>query len=150
MTIPRFYLLTALVAAALLAGCSTFDRRAQERSVVFNTLDEATRERLKEREIRVGDNFDMVYIALGAPDEKRETVTADGANTTWIFNAYWQEYRGERFVGYRRYAVYNELTKTYHVYYQPVHRSIYEERVEERLRVFFADGQVTAIEQARS
>jgi hypothetical protein len=145
--------LLRLVGAALLlltvTGCNTFERRAQERAATFNQLDAPTRERLKQREIFVGDTFDMVYIALGAPDEKRERVTAEGSETTWIFNQYWQEYHGDRLVGYQRYVVYNPRTRSYIVYYEPVRRSIYSERVEERLRVFFRNGQVTAIEQAR-
>ncbi|HEX2099201.1 MAG TPA: hypothetical protein VHF69_00975 [Candidatus Synoicihabitans sp.] len=142
-----FGLLAALV--LLLSGCSTFERRSQERAATFNQLDDATRERLRQREIFVGDNFDMVYIALGAPDEKRERVTGDGSETTWIYNRYWQEYRGERTVGFQRYVVYNRKTKSYFVVYEPVRQSLYEERLEERLRVYFKNGQVTAIEQAR-
>jgi hypothetical protein len=139
-----------VVATALLAlvGCSTFERRSQERSATFNQLDDATKERLKRREIFVGDTFDMVYIALGAPDERRRSVTAAGDATTWIYNRYWQEYEGERMVGYQRRVVYNPRTKSCIVFYEPVRQAVYQERVEERLRVYFKDGQVTAIEQA--
>jgi hypothetical protein len=139
----------AAVLLVTLVGCNTFERRAQQRASTFNQLDAPTRERLKQREIFIGDNFDMVYIALGAPDEKRERITADGAETTWIFNRYWQEYYGDRTVGYQRYVVFNRHTRSYHVFYEPVRESVYADRVEEHLRVYFNNGQVTAIEQAR-
>lgn len=136
------------LASLVLAGCSTFASRAEERAATFTQLDEATRERLRDREIFVGDNFDMVYIALGAPDEKRERITESGQETTWIYNRYWQEYHGTRTVGFQRYVVYNPRTKSYIVFHEPIRQSIYSDRIEERMRVYFDRGQVTAIEQA--
>lgn len=138
-----------LLAFLVLTGCSTFTSRAKEREATFSQLDEMTRERLRNREIFVGDNFDMVYIALGAPDEKRQKVTESGMETVWIYNRYWQEYHGSHVVGYERYVVYNPRTKSYFVFYRPVRENIYSDRVEERMRVYFQDGQVTAIEQAQ-
>jgi hypothetical protein len=134
----------------LLVGCNTFDSRAKEKSATFTGLDEATRARLKERNLRVGDTFDMVYIALGAPDERREVVRRSGTETTWVYNAYWQEYRGTAIVGYRRFAIYNQATKTYHIIYEPVREAIYTPRVEERLRVYFEGGLVNAIEEVKA
>lgn len=141
-------ILTAALLLVSLTGCSTFDSRARERAGAFNQLDAITQERLRQREIRVGDSFDMVYIALGAPDEKRETVSRDGAETTWIYNRFWQEYRGEYTIGFRRHVFYNPKTKSYFVVHEPVREPVYENRVEERMRVFFKNGQVTAVEQA--
>jgi hypothetical protein len=147
----RFLCYLAVIAlGAVLAGCNTFDSRSKEKAATFSTLDEATRERLKDRGLRVNDTFDMVYIALGAPDEKREVLRRSGTETTWVYNAYWQEYRGTVVVGYRRFTVYNEKTKTYHVIYQPVREALYAPRVEERLRISFEDGLVSAIEEAKT
>lgn len=139
----------ALAGALVLAGCSTFEKRSEEKAAVFSTLDLATRERLKLRVINVGDTEDMVYIALGVPDEKRETLTKDGRATTWIYNAYWQEYRGQVFVGYRRQIIYNPGSKSYQVYYEPIEQSVYENRVEERIRITFENGRVTVVEQMK-
>lgn len=142
-------LFAAALVLVVLAGCSTFETRTRERAATFNQLDAITQERLRQREIRVGDTFDMVYIALGAPDEKREKITDAGAETTWIYNRYWQEYRGEYTVGFRRFVIYNPKTKSYFVVHEPVREPVYENRVEERMRVYFKNGQVTAIEQAQ-
>ncbi|HEY0946363.1 MAG TPA: hypothetical protein VGD81_13890 [Opitutaceae bacterium] len=135
--------------ALVAAGCSTFESRSKEKSYVFNTLDPATRARLKERNIVVGDTMDMVYIALGAPDEKREKVERAGTETVWIYNAYWQEYQGEALLGYRRVVFFDRRSKTYRVYYEPVRESVYSQHEEERIRVNFKDGKVTVVEQAK-
>ncbi|MFH1499567.1 MAG: hypothetical protein ABII82_17290, partial [Verrucomicrobiota bacterium] len=139
-------------AAAMLGlatGCSTFESRAKERSAVFAGLDEATKARLEEGHLQVGDTEDMVYIALGAPDEKRETLTSGGRDTTWVYNAYWNEYQGTRIVGYRRQVIGTPGTGNYQVYLEPIERDIYAPRVEERIRVTMRDGRVTVVEQVK-
>lgn len=140
-----------LVSLALfgLSACSTFQRRAEEKSTVFRALDAATQARLEARQIEVGDTQDMVYIALGAPDEKREQLDAGGKTTTWIYSAYWQEYQGTRMVGYRRQVIYDPTSKSYRVYHEPDYQPIYAPRVEDRVRITFQDGRVTVIEQAQ-
>jgi len=138
-----------LLLAVLLSGCSTFERRAEEKAGVFASLDETTRERLRERNLHVGDTLDMVYIAMGAPDERRVRHSADGSETTWIYNAYWQEYQGQALVGYRRYVVRDAKTGRFQVFYEPVRDSVYVPREEERIRVTFRDDKVVAIEQAQ-
>lgn len=132
-----------------LSACSTFQRRAEEKSTVFRALDAATQARLEARQIEVGDTQDMVYIALGAPDEKREQLDAGGKTTTWIYSAYWQEYQGTRMVGYRRQVIYDPASKSYRVYHEPDFQTIYAPRMEDRVRITFQDGRVTVIEQAQ-
>lgn len=132
-----------------LSACSTFQRRAEEKSTVFRALDAATQARLEARQIEVGDTQDMVYIALGAPDEKREQLDAGGKTTTWIYSAYWQEYQGTRMVGYRRQVIYDPASKSYRVYHEPDFQPIYAPRMEDRVRITFQDGRVTVIEQAQ-
>lgn len=138
----------AAACALLLGACNSFESRRDEKSYVFDNLDPATQQRLKDGEIRVGDTFDMVYIALGVPDEKRQKSTSKGSQTVWIYASYQSEYRGEAFAGYRRYVVYDRLTHAYRVYHQPVTQSVYEDRVDERFRVTFENGKVTEIETA--
>lgn len=142
----------SILAAAVLGcgtGCSTFESRAKEKPAVFAGLDEATRARLQEKRLQVGDTEDMVYLALGAPDEKRETLTEGGRDTMWVYNAYWNEYQGTRIVGYRRQVVGTPGTGSYQVYLEPIERDIYQPRVEERIRVTMRDGRVTVVEQVK-
>jgi hypothetical protein len=142
-------LTTCAVAILLWSGCSTFKSRASEKAAVFTTLDSATQSRLEARRIHLGDSEDMVYIALGAPDEKRETLDSTGRATTWVYNAYWQEYQGTRSTGYRRYVTYDAASKSYRVVDVPDYQPVYQSRSEERVRVTFQNGSVTVVEQAQ-
>jgi outer membrane protein assembly factor BamE (lipoprotein component of BamABCDE complex) len=142
-------LLATLSALVALSGCSTVKSRIEEKSAVFNALDPQTQARIKQGIVDVGFTPDMVYIALGKPDETKESVTANGRETTWIYNEYWQEYQGSRLVGYRRNVYYDPVARAYRVYYEPVEAAVYRNRVEQKIRVMFKDGKVSAIEQAK-
>jgi hypothetical protein len=144
---PLFFLAAGLLA---LTGCSTFSSRAQEKPAVFNELSAADQARLEKKTINVGDTTDMVYIALGWPDEKLQSTTADGQTTTWIYNRYWREYQGEAYGGYHRHVVRDPKTGSATVYLEPVSRPIYSNRKQPIMRIVFTDGKVTQIEQAKS
>lgn len=148
MKIPiliRFILLTATL--GFLAGCDTFSRRVERKSEVFYSLDEATQRRLKEGNIQVGDSPDMVYIALGVPDAKRQRLNSDGRELIWIYKTYYQDYQGSELVGFRRYFV-PVGPNRYVVHFEPVRREIYNERSEENMRITFVNGRVSMVEQA--
>ncbi len=137
-----------LVVALFVGGCSTFDKRASERASVFQSLDATTQARLEAKRIELGDSEDMVYIALGRPHAKRETISAEGREVSWIYNSYWQEYRGQQFMGYRSHTV-RDSAGNARVYFEPVERPVYEQRQEERTRVVFRDGRVVLVEQVQ-
>jgi len=137
----RLLLLPLLV---LLAGCSTVDRRITEKAAVFESLDPATQEQLRKGMVEVGYDTDMVYIALGSPDERREIATAAGRDQVWIYSTYFQEYVGTT-VHYRRYYD----SKSGQVYVVPLRNHHYRDRVDERIRITFRNGKVTMIEQVQ-
>jgi hypothetical protein len=134
------------MAGIFFAGCNSFEHRAEQKSETFNSLDEATRQRLKQGNIDVGDTPDMVYIALGVPDAKKQRVTSDGREIVWIYKTYYQDYQGTELVGYRRYFV-PAGPNRYVVHFEPVHRDIYDEHSEENMRITFVNNRVSAIEQ---
>lgn len=142
-------LLAAGVAALAVAGCNTFDSRAKQMSAVYDQLPASEQQRLQRGAINVGDSPEMVYIALGNPDEKRDTTTADGTKTTWIYNTYWQQYEGTAWLGYRRIIVPARGGRGYVVYHEPVTQDVYRTRVEDRIRVSFANGTVQSVEQTQ-
>ena len=144
---PLFALVLSLV-CLLAAGCSTFERRAEKKSATFNALDTATQVRLKAGQLQVGDTEDMVFISLGKPDEQRQRTTPEAQTVTWVYNNYWQEYRGEAIVGSRRVEVRNKSGGVSY-YYEPIRQPVYETRQQERLRVTFAGGKISVIEQAK-
>ncbi len=141
--------LAALLVTLVLGGCSTFEKRAQEKAAIFAALDAPTQARLKAGEVGLGDSADMVYLALGAPDEKHGQVSAEGETVVWIYLRHWQEYRGERVMGYHAITATDPRTGTPTVLYEPLEQSIYQDREEERLRVTLKDGKVTVIERPK-
>lgn len=144
--ISSLLLVLAATAVCLSSGCASFESRTEEKAYVFDSLTPATKQRLKDGEIRVGDSFDMVYIALGAPDEKHERTTRNDRETVWVYASYDRRYEGEAYVGYRRVVTRAGLLGGYHVHYEPVSESTFSERSEERFRVTFENGAVSAIE----
>lgn len=141
--------LTLALLLAGLVGCSTVHTRIEEKAAVFNSLDPQIQARIRQGLIDVGYTEDMVYIAMGKPDEVRQHTTSKGDQTTWIYNAYWQEYEGTRMVGYRRRVYFDPVARAYRVFYEPVRADVYSDRTEERTRVVFKDGKVASIEQVK-
>ena len=144
-------LVVLLLGVGLLAvtGCQNFEHRAKQKAALFATLDDATQARLRGGEIRLGDSEDQVYLARGKPDEKKLTTTASGETNTWVYNRYWQEYRGEIVGGFQP-RVRRDPTGATTSYMEPVYRPIYADRVQAVLRVTFTEGKVSAIERPQS
>jgi len=141
-------LLLSVFLGVLMTGCSTVSSRIEQKSAVFNSLDAPTQERLKKSVVAIGDTTDMVYIALGRPDRIRERATSTGHHQTWIYSFHWEEYEGSHF-GYRREAYFNPRSRSWHVYYDPVHLDTFRDREEEYMRVSFQGDKVFAIEQTK-
>jgi hypothetical protein len=142
---------TLLLASSLgfFVGCQTVETRIKEKPEVFASVDKATQDKIKQGIIDLGYTEDMVYLALGAPDQKRESITADDRKITWIYNTYYTRYEGNQMLGYHRRVYFDPYVKTYRVYYQPVFTEVYSDEKEERIRIVFKDGKVTMIEQAK-
>ena len=143
----RFTLTAA--APSELAGCNTFHSRARQMSEVYDTLPASEQKRLQRGSINVGDTPEMVYIALGNPDERRDVSTADGTRTTWIYKTYWQQYEGTAWLGYRRIIVPTNNGRGYVIFHEPVTQDVYRTHVDEVIRVTFANNVVSQVEQQR-
>ena len=148
---PKILLVRAFIGLTfvLLAGCSTINSRIKANAAYFDTLPIETQEKLRKGIVEVGDTTDMVYIAMGAPSEKRSTRSTARDRETWIYKVHYSDWVGRAFVGYRRVVVYDEKTKRTYVYHQPVYEDLYRERTEERIRIEFDRGVVSAIEQRK-
>ena len=135
----KIYRLFALASLALLlGGCSTIPRRIED-----------TQNNIRLGRVDVGYSPDLVYIALGTPDERLTQTTKTDTNETWIYNNYHQEYLGRVQTGYRQYTYIDPKTRQAIVTYEPVYSSIYRDRVDERIRIHFRAGQVASIEQVK-
>jgi len=147
-TIPLARVLIGL-AIVLLTGCSTINSRIQRNAALFDSLPAETQEKIRRGIVEVGYTPDMVYIAMGAPHEKRTNQSAKGERMTWIYNTYFHDWVGRVFTGYRRVVVYDPKTKRRYIFVEPVYENVYRDRKEERIRIEFRDGVVSAIEQRK-
>jgi hypothetical protein len=142
-------LLALACLTVLCSGCSTINSRIEEKSSAFAALDPAIQNNLRLGRVAVGYSTDLVYIALGTPNERLTKTTKIGTTETWIYNSYRQEYLGTAHSGYRSYIVIDPKTRQSVVFYEPVYSSIYRDRVDERIRISFKAGQVESIEQVK-
>lgn len=147
MRLPTVFI--ALLALAGLTGCNTFDRRAQQKAEVFASLSPETRERLRAKSIVVGDSADLVFIALGKPDETRSSANAAGEIAVWTYLRRWQEYQGHAYTGLSPRTVTDPKTGAVSVYYEPVRQPVYATRQQPYLHIEFVAGKVSAIERAQ-
>jgi len=141
-----------LVAAVLiaLAGCSTINSRIRERASVFDQLSPAEQAEIRQGIIAVGFTPDMVYMALGRPDEIRERTGPDGRQTVWRYDSYYDRYEGTVHVGYRRFIYWDPHVRGYRIYYEPVYRNVYRPEKETYYRITFKNGKVSVIEETKS
>jgi hypothetical protein len=147
----RRLLNTFMLAASLgfLAGCQSIDDRIKEKPEVFAKLDASTQDKIKQGIIDLGYTEDMVYLALGKPDEQRQSLTAEGTSTVWSYNTYYDRYDGTHMVGYYRRVYYDSYLHSYRVFYSPAYIDTYRPEKEERIRVTFKNGKASAIEQSK-
>ena len=148
MKLPLSLLLLATAILGL-AGCQSVESRIKEKPEAFAQVDKATQDKIKQGIIDLGFSEDLVYLALGTPDQKRESVTATGNTTSWIYNTYYDRYDGSVHAGYHRQVYFDPYLRTYRVYYRPVFAETYVTEKEERIRVVFKDGKVSVIEQTK-
>jgi hypothetical protein len=143
---------TFMLAASLgfITGCQTVESRIKEKPEAFANVDKATQDKIKQGIIDLGYSEDLVYLALGVPDQKRETITATGKTLTWIYNTYYNRYDGSVYASYYRSVYYDPYLGAYRMYYRPILADAYTQEKEERIRIVFQDGKVTVIEQAKS
>jgi outer membrane protein assembly factor BamE (lipoprotein component of BamABCDE complex) len=142
-------LLFTCLAVFALTGCSTVNSRIKEKSQVYYSLEADTRAKIDQGIIDPGFTPDMVYIALGSPDEKRTQRDLDGRTEVWIYNSYYDRLEGVRRVGYYRNVYFDPVARVYRVYYTPAYGPVYSQQKEEQIRITFRDGAVTTIEQTK-
>ena len=145
-TLPALVSLLALLA---LVGCQTVETRIKEKPAVFAGLDKTTQEMIKQGIIGTGYTEEMVYLALGSPDQIRESVTTTSRTLIWIYNSYTSYYDGAYMMGYYGGYGYYPYYRPYSYYYGPPYGGGYHTEKEERVRVTFNAGRVTAIDQVR-
>jgi hypothetical protein len=147
----RFIAVAVMGAALLMAsGCQTVGSRIKDKPEIFAKLDPAAQANIKQGKIEIGYTEDMVYLALGAPDRKRETISAHGRSVTWIYDTYGDYYDDSHFLGVYGGLFRGPYMNAYHnFYWQTYPDAAFTERTE-RMRVVFKDGKAAVIEKAES
>ena len=140
-----------MLAASLgfVAGCQSVESRIKEKPEVFAKADLATQEKITQGIIEIGFTEDQVYLALGKPDQKRESRTENGSRVTWVYNTYYERSTGTVMAGYHRSVYFDPYLRAYRMYYRPVLADTYVQEKEERIRIIFEKGKATLIEQAK-
>jgi hypothetical protein len=134
-----------------LAGCNTIDRRISEKQDVFNRLDLQTQAKVRQGTISIGYTPDMVYIALGPPSAKQQKAIAEGDESIWIYKAYYRKYEGTAFAGYQSMMISDPSGRGGRsmISLVPVKAPVYSEQEEDKIRVHFVNGKVSAIDKLR-
>ena len=73
-----------LFSAALLAGCSSYESRLNERASSLSKLTPKQREAMEAGRVEVGYTADMVYVVLGKPERVEAGEAAD--QETWVYS----------------------------------------------------------------
>ena len=138
--------LTSLAAALCLTGCSSIASRSNEKAAVYDSLSSGTQQRLDRGKINIGDTQEMVYVAMGKPDEKRDSPNADGYQSVWIYiNKHPSVKRRER-TGWSEVIVPAVRDQHEVVIHEEVTKDVYRTQAKDEIHVVFARGVVSGIE----
>ncbi len=135
-----------LVVLWAMAGCETVGTRIKEREAVYREWNPVTQERVARGEIKPGDSFDMVYVALGKPGDM-ETFTANdgGIVTIWNYPKVSQRKVSEETVDYEEITEFDVRTGQQISYRIPVREAVYQREEKRGLQVIFRDGAVASV-----
>lgn len=80
-------ILISLAALILVAGCSTPQSRARAQADLMESLTPEERALVEAGEIDLGFSEEMVLVALGKPDRKVSQRTDEGESVVWVYHA---------------------------------------------------------------
>jgi hypothetical protein len=88
---PR--ILTAIT-ALMIAGCNAVQGRIDKNPIAFAALSPQSQARVRKHIIDIGDSTDVVYIALGKPDDVFENTSSNVHQTVWAYDNHKPESEG--------------------------------------------------------
>lgn len=80
---PALLSCAILAVSGLLAGCSTIAQRIEEKADLFAQLGPETQESIQRGLVKEGYTLEMVYMALGRPNQIAST--PDGESVVWTY-----------------------------------------------------------------
>lgn len=131
----------SLLAALLLAACgSTPATRIEDRQSVYDSYPPEVRSKIAAGEVDVGFTMEQVELALGKPARKSKRTTAQGVSEVW---AYTRSAPSFRFGVATGFGIGSQGFGSV-----GVGSGTGDDNPEDRLRVVFDDGKVSAVERA--
>lgn len=132
------------IALALLActGCSTPESRIEKDPALYSSFPPDVQASVKQGKIDIGFTQNMVYVAWGKPETKKEIIDEKGKKEVWIYLGSRQVFDGYDMVEVPRPSSNGQLAGVY-MEQRPRFRTVYYERA----TVTFTDGKVSKIVQ---
>jgi hypothetical protein len=134
-------LLFLVLAALAFAGCSTVDSRIARDQPVFDSWPTAVQQKVRAKQVDLGFTPAQVFMALGEPDRKYTRTTAQGTTEVWAY----RDNRPAFSFGFGFGSAGGSSA-----YGAGVGVTTGGDRYDDKLRVIFADGKVTALESRTS
>ena len=132
--------LIACAALVVAAGCSTPQARINRSPEAYAKLSAADQQLIREGKVAVGFTPEMVRLALGDPDRVSTRTDANGVNEAWSYATYETEKGVVLYRGFYHRQWCDPLIYPYYASYP-------SRRTREYLKIVFADGRVSVIEQ---
>lgn len=134
-----FRLGVAAAAFLLVSACSTPQSRIDGNPDAFSKLTPEQQALVKQGKVGIGFDETAVKLALGNPDRISERTDTNGKSTVWRYVEYESDSGVALYRGFYHYA--------YAPIYYPFYTDYSARRERDTLRVVFAEGKVTTIEQ---
>lgn len=135
------YRLLMLGCCFLLAACSTPESRIEKNPAAYASFPPDVQASVKQGKISIGYTPDMVFVAWGKPDNKKQIIEANVKKDLWIYLGSRQEFDGYDMVEVPRVGP-NGVTGIY-IDQRPRFKTTYYERAS----VTFTNGKVSKIVQ---
>ena len=74
------------IAALVIGGCNAVQGRIDKNPTAFAALSPQNQARVRKHIVDIGDSTDVVYIALGKPDDIFESTTSNIHQTVWAYD----------------------------------------------------------------
>ncbi|MCF3651128.1 hypothetical protein [Synoicihabitans lomoniglobus] len=130
----------------VLVGCESIATRMKQREEVTRTWPPLTQERIARGEIKVGDDFDMVSVALGAPDGQETFTAKDGGIVTiWNYPKITQRFERDEIVNYEDVSEFDVRTGQRIHYQVPNRQKVYVSGKEPGMQIIFRNGRVSSL-----
>lgn len=132
-------LLLLVLAAFAVAGCSTVDSRISGNQAAFSSWPPAVQQKVRAGQVDIGFTSAQVQVALGDPDRKYTRTDAHGTVEVWA-------YRDDKPVF--SFGLGLGSSNGSSAYGAGVGVTTGGDRYDDKLRVIYADGKVTALERS--